>query len=117
MSDEKVRVLFTDADGNDVSAVMFRVPNRNSVHCPGVEIHGELSVTPIRELPTGVGAVVRVNKPQFSGTRDLYTHVGSGWWTNLEVDDVFATAERNGFDDKQWPWEVLSEGIQIGDVK
>lgn len=123
MSDwQKVRVSFTDADGNRVSAVMWAlhgsaanglclsVEDDNPIY---MEVDGSVKVTPIRELPTGVGAVIRVNKPYFSDTRDLYTHVGSGWWKNLEGDDVSATAEDNGFDKKSWPWEILSEGIQL----
>jgi hypothetical protein len=115
---QKVRVSFNDADGSEVSAVMFKEPRGDYYVTKNgggacVMASKDLTVAPIRDLPTGVGAVIRVNKPQFSDTRDLYTHVGGGWWTNLEGDDVSATAEDNGFDKKSWPWEILSEGIQL----
>ena len=53
----KVRVEFTDADGNEVSAVMYKNPARNIASCEGIEIVGEFACTPIRELPTGIGAM------------------------------------------------------------
>lgn len=114
---QKVRVTFTDADGREVSAVMYKSPTRNSAFDtlvgPGVEIHGEFGCEPIRELPTGVGAVIKVVKPIFTESRDLYCHTGNGRWTNGEGSDISAHAKHNGFDDLDWPYEILSEGVQL----
>ncbi len=124
MSDwQKVRLTFTDADGSGVSAVMWRDPYGSSVYGnrdigPDVWIgwsddYQGVKVEPIRELPTGVGAVIKVVKPIFTKSRDLYCHTGNGWWTNGEGSDISAHAEYNGFDDLDWPYEILSEGIQL----
>ena len=117
---QKVRVTFTDADNNEVSAVMYEDQDGDFWNGPSSEallcvslLRGGYEIEEIRELPTGVGAVIKVVKPIFTKARDLYCHTGNGWWTNGEGSDISAHAEYNGFDDLGWPYEILSEGIQL----
>lgn len=126
MSDwQKVRFQFTDASGEEVSAVMWTLPEYptavylNADHndigfCINWPYNdGRIKVTPIRELPTGLGAVVKVVKPQFNKGRDLYIHTGNGWWCNNEGNDISAHSDHSGFDELEWPYEVLSEGVEL----
>lgn len=124
MSDwQKVRVTFQDADGNEVSAVMWRVENALQVWRstdPSDEFgflvdYEGVAVTPIRELPTGVGAVIRVT--DYGETEafgddayDVWVSTRTGW-TNGEGAWEQSDLVRD------WQCEILSEGIQIGDVK
>lgn len=126
---QKVRVQFNDADGNEVSAVMWhnqerdirRVWNKIDSIMRGVAGLGvgelkitwtereEVKVTPIRELPTGVGAVIVVKHVDCDPTnlmRDL-----TGTWIDDEGDDWLHDKLNNP--DVIESWEVLSEGIQL----
>jgi len=123
---QKVRVTFDDADGNTVSAVMFTTPEyrdrayRNPddsdvevVVWWGYEPDG-VKVIPIRELPTGAGAVIRASDygPYVTGVhgdeRDVYITDASGkCWSNSDGDFV-TSAEMN-----DWQFEILSEGVQL----
>jgi len=127
MSDwQKVRVTFDDADGNTVSAVMFTTPEylarayrRPDISHDGVVIRWDegrdiVKVAPIRELPTGTGAVIRVSDygPYVTGVhgdeRDVYITDASGkCWSNSDGDFV-TSAEMN-----DWQYEILSEGVQL----
>lgn len=125
MSDwQKVRIQFTDASGEEVSVVMWAPPefryaayqsdNQDDVGL--TLIWGEdsgVKMDAIRELPTGLGAVVKVVKPQFNKGRDLYIHTGNGWWCNNEGNDISAHSDHSGFDELEWPYEILSEGIEL----
>ncbi|UXO93911.1 hypothetical protein Pan2_92 [Pseudanabaena phage Pan2] len=125
MSDwQKVRVAFNDADGNGVSAVMWRVKNALQVWRStdpsdefgfAVDFEGVM-VSPIRELPTGVGAVIRVTDCNDGMTTvgedgDVYVRGSGEFWTDGEGDFIHSD------DMTDWQYEILSEGIQIGDVK
>ena len=123
MSDfQKVRVTFTDADGKQVSAAMWAKSDwpdcgysrKGSYVGVFVSWCGEaenVTVTPIRELPTGAGAVIRMTGDSaiYGDVRDVYISDQSGlWWSNNDGDVVSKEQiERNG------DCEVLSEGIQL----
>ncbi len=109
---QKVRVQFTDADGDEVSAVMWSLDGSLSNHKDGTPSdyphylymeHGVMvRVTPIRELPTGVGAVIRI--------KDVGVLVRNsiGIWCAANVSgdlDHPRVAEME--------YEVLSEGIKL----
>lgn len=125
MSDwQKVLITFNDADGSEVSAVMWKhkrdeceVFSHTETSGPDLWIewnrdYESLTVEPIRELPTGVGAVIRCIGTFRMGdpSDDVYTLSVDGKW-------------HNGYDAKtpdqmtHWEYEILSEGFQIGDVK
>ena len=121
MSDwQKVRITFDDADGNEVSAVMYEdadaklwngTPQTANL---SLQALGGISITEIRELPTGVGAVIRCTGPSATGDDldDVYVRGTDDTWRNWDSDiraysDVVC----------EWQYEILSEGIQIGDVK
>lgn len=136
MSDwRKVRVTFQDADGNEVSAVMWETPEykaaayANNDHSDvGVCVNWALgnkrvTVTPIPELPTGVGAVIRVTdygKNTFQqdapGPYGALWMLGSEGWIHRgpHRGDPFKPFE---IASDGWQYEILSEGIQIGGVK
>ena len=123
---QKVRVTFQDADGNEVSAVMWRhggdeatVFSPDRAYGPSVWIEWssdfeQVSVTPIRELPTGVGAVIRcIGDFETDDPRiDVYVRTAYGRWTNS-----ISSWKPTDIEVAAWEYEVLSEGIQIGDVK
>lgn len=118
---QKVRVTFNDADGNEVSAVMWQdvlqgacVDRKKDTLWVGWNLDYAPKVTPIRELPTGVGAVIRVNdygrymKFPYDDLRDIFISDPSGrWWSNTDGDVCPDTQ----MDD--WQYEILSEGIQL----
>lgn len=119
MSDwQKVRVTFNDADGNEVSAVMWQNEDSPQSVCTSPEVsscwigwnlvHGVM-VSPIRELPTGVGAVIRVvdEWTTKSNPLNVFTLDAQGWWHG--DSDVYRPEQV-----AEWQYEVLSEGIQIG---
>ncbi len=118
---QKVKVAFDDADGNRVEAVMWKLPKSPMVwaaydpsFCVGIDTDVEgITVTPIRELPTGVGAVIQISSELAASDNlhhRLFTLDAQGWWHG----DGDAYTETDVID---WQYEVLSEGIQIGDVK
>jgi len=121
---QKVKVAFDDADGNQVEAVMWWVKDALQVWRstdPGDEFgfHFDsegVTVTPIRELPTGVGAVIRVTDyndgmTAAAGDDDVYVRGVGEFWTDVEGGICHSD------DMADWQYEVLSEGIQIGGVK
>jgi hypothetical protein len=67
----------------------------------------------MRELPTGVGAVIRVTASNdsfnlYGDTRDIFVSDVSGeWWGNSDGDVCANTAMQD------WQYEVLSEGIKL----
>ena len=106
---EKVRIQFTDADGNEVSAAMYKEPRgdyyvtKNGGGACVMESR-DLTVVPIRELPTGVGAVIAVKG---EGDDDLIlSRDAGGWWNSLN-DAYDSDTVAN------WQYEILSEGIQL----
>ena len=116
---QKVKVTFNDADGNEVSAVMWA--NSNYPTCVYLEANDSdvgiyvawtlndkrIKVTPIRELPTGVGAVIRIDSEWAAGgTSGLFVFDAEGWWHG-DGDSYKAT------DVAEWKYEILSEGIQL----
>lgn len=120
---QKVRVTFQDAGGNGVSAVMWRADGDGVLYThrdnltPALWIEWnddyELArVELIRELPTGVGAVIRCIASFRMGnpSDDVYT---------LGVDGKWRSGHEAVTPDQMlhWEYEILSEGIQIGDVK
>jgi hypothetical protein len=108
---QKVKVQFTDADGNEVSAVMWQdapqgvsVDREKGALWIGWNLIAQPKVTPIRELPTGVGAVVAVireNDDDLILSRD----VGGCWNSSDDYYGQEAVAA--------WDYEILSEGIQL----
>lgn len=123
MSDwQKVKVQFKDADGMLVSATMWARSDwpdcgySRKGACVGVFLswHGEaenVTVTPIRELPTGVGAVIRMigYAAAYGDVRDVYISDQSGaWWSNND-GDCFSKQQI----EQDGNFEVLSEGIQL----
>lgn len=124
MSDwQKVRVTFQDADGNEVSVPMwandylFMGKERGDGNAWKILPGKGLKSTLIRELPTGVGAVIRVTDyndgmdTATGGDDDVYVRGVGEFWTDIEGG--FAHSD----DMADWRYEVLSEGTQIGDVK
>lgn len=123
MSDfQKVRVTFTDADGVLVSAAMWSLeaspgfaylnPDHNDLRASLYWLdEGSVTATPVRKLPTGVGAVIRALGVQakYVDVRDVYISDQSGvWWSNSDGDVV--SKEQI---ERDWTFEVLSEGIQL----
>ena len=123
MSDwEKVRVDFTDADGNEVSAVMYYCPKHDSSAAysapqPSDSQGGSffivwldeeaVGVTPIRELPTGVGAVVRVELGYPANREMVLVRVGPQQWRDTRGQSWYEPYV-------SWQkYEVLSEGVQL----
>lgn len=120
---QKVRVQFTDADGDEVSAVMWSLGGSLSNYKDGtpsdhpdylyMERGVMVKVTPIRELPAGVGAVIRVTASNdsfnlYGDSRDIFVSDVSGeWWGNSDGDVCANTAMQD------WQYEVLSEGIKL----
>lgn len=124
MSDfQKVRVTFTDADGKQVSAAMrqlsefataayFKPDHDRVLGCLTWDESDDVTVTPIRELPTGVGAVIRVSDYRsasyVTGYEDADTWVRAGeYWANGPGETEHDSAV------SRWEYEVLSEGIQL----
>lgn len=116
---QKVKVEFTDADGNEVSAVMWQrkgAPGevqlwRHETDC-GILIkysHKDpaVKITPIRELPTGVGAVVRVSWVFPALEEAVLTLVATGEWIAND-GDIWPSA-----DVADSNYEVLSGGVQL----
>lgn len=121
---QKVRVAFDDADGNRVEAVMWSLPDEASFYAEAFSAkdivdglwiqvpRAEGVVTPIYDLPTGAGAVIRLGRA-YGDVRDFYISDVSGkWWSNSD-GDTHSSHELI----KHGGYEVLSEGIQLGDVK
>jgi hypothetical protein len=122
---QKVRVQFTDADGNKVSAALWAREGHSGVAYVTAGSNDDLLfswypdkgqpviVTPMRELPTGVGAVIRVTASNdsfnlYGDTRDIFVSDVSGeWWGNSDGDVCANTAMQD------WQYEVLSEGIKL----
>lgn len=130
---QKVRVTFTDAGNNEVSAAMWagKVEPEGRpdwVHSyvygdrkfaegdVSMQIGHKVTMVPIRELPTGVGAVIRVSdygdyfEGNYGDLRDVYTTDASGlWWSNTD-GDVISCESIKHYD---WHYEIISEGIQL----
>jgi len=123
MSDfQKVRVTFRDADGKQVSAAMWALeasPGFAYLNADHNDLRASLywldehsvTVTPISDLPTGAGAVIRVLGAwaEYGDVRDVYISDQSGkWWSNND-GDCFSKEKI----EKDGTYEVLSEGVQL----
>ena len=120
MSDwQKVRVTFNDADGNGVSAVGWtwqKIEPNVFIEVLGGPSDGNArtgevpwsicavgdKVTPIRELPTGVGAVIRLKDGSV-----LTRNIAGMWCAEESDDDMYSN------DVEKVQYEILSEGIQL----
>ena len=113
---QKVRVSLVDADGVTHEVVGWRRPGQGgAVFMAEDEPHGGnispalswmkagVTVTPIVELPTGLGAVVEYREEGAEPQRFVY--VGDDWWlgpgSGVRSDWVAAR-----------PFTVLSEGVK-----
>ena len=112
---QKVRVEFDDADGNRVSAVMWRDGSNQAAWARSDDIprtsvvvdwvkDDDVTVTPIRELPTGLGAVIEV--PTVPGYCERWVRVGDdSWRLGSYVEELNSYFDGLAF-------TVLSEGVQ-----
>ena len=107
---QKVRVSLVDADGVTHEVVGWKLPGGRVVRSHPLdsqywymELDSEAEVTPIVELPTGLGAVVEVREDSTEPER--FVKVGDYWWLGYhrEVRSDWLAAR---------PFTVLSEGVK-----
>ena len=120
MSDmQKVRVSLTDADGKVHEVVGYQYQSDPAAIYQSqeaddwvIQLMNEdavFAVTPIQELPTGLGAVVEVrwDDPEGPLTTERYVRIGDATWFTPEmgedVSDKFLKAQE---------FTVLSEGVK-----
>lgn len=110
MTRSKARVEFTDADGNQVSAVMWRdddlfVCEDGDYYVSICGTQQSLKVTNIPVLPDGVGAVIEVSAG--IGRRELLVLGPNGGWCDTAGEWWNSAYILEG------PFTVLSEGVRL----
>jgi hypothetical protein len=114
---QKVRIQFTDASGEEVSAVMWTHPSYANLAYKRSDLDNlgmcfmwaprdQVTVTPIRELPTGLGAVVSVEYGLPINDVENYVYMGDDWWGTRDAKDI--RSENLA----ELKFTVLSEGIE-----
>jgi hypothetical protein len=118
----KVRVSLVDADGkthevvgyrrNDEQPVVFMEVDSeagiNKSACIAWIGDSDVTVTPIVELPTGLGAVVEVLYGPPTNDSDQYVHVGHGKW--VPQHRLLEPVSGKWFKERRFT--VLSEGVK-----